>query len=252
MDEGRKAAGSPWARGFTLICHRGGKGFGPENTLQSLAAALDFGVEALETDVRMSEDGVAVIHHGPFIGLRLISRMSFREIRKVAPEIPTLEEYLDLAGDRCFLNLEIKKCHPRRLAETISTASLQRPPLISSFDAPFLDEFRLTAIEAELGLLVQYENRHERMIEEAKKCGATILLPASYSVNQNLVEDAHSAGLRLITWTVNNMLQVEEMIAAGVDGIITDFYRELLAFLETSGTFSGSPLPLLAEGSGKA
>ena len=92
MDVDVVVDGEVLTKDFVLISHRGGKGFGPENTLQSLQGALDFGVEMIETDVRMSADGVPVIHHSPFIGLRLLSRMDMEEIRQREPDLPTLQE----------------------------------------------------------------------------------------------------------------------------------------------------------------
>jgi glycerophosphoryl diester phosphodiesterase len=235
---------------LALISHRGGKSFGPENTLESLDAALKYGVEMVETDVRMSSDGVPVIHHNPFLGINLLSRMSMSEIRIKAPEVPTLQEYLVLSKDRCSLNLEIKKCQATILAETISNTSAMDSLLISSFDAAFLKEFGRTGSKAELGLLTQYENRPEKMIQEAIECGASTLLPVSYSVDRELVIAVHDAGLRLITWTINNIHQLKDMIAADIDGVITDFYRELKEFLESGRQDASAVAPLLGESPG--
>lgn len=221
-----------------LVSHQGGKGFGPENTLESLSRALDFGVEMIETDVRMSGDGVPFIHHSPFLGLHLLGNMAMAEIRDRAPEIPTLEGYLDLACDKCSISLDIKRCHASLIAEIISLASPAFPILVSSFEADFLKEFKKTGSRAELGLLTQYEPALDRLIKEAAGCGATTLLPVSFSVRESLVDAAHDAGLRVIAWTVNTTSQLENMIAAGVDGVITDFYRELEEFLK-----SGAPQP---------
>lgn len=219
-------------RELLLISHRGGNGFGPENTLQSLRAALEFGVEMIETDVRMSADGVPVIHHGPFLGYRLLGRMSLEEIRERAPEVPTLEEYLQVAGGRCALNLEIKSCHPRVLVSLLDGGGHRGYPLlISSFDAGFLSAFAATGHRAETGLLVQYERDPERMVREARACGAGVLLPVVFAVDRELVSKAHDEGLRVIAWTVNSRHQLKELLEAGVDGVITDEYPKLYAFL---------------------
>lgn len=216
-----------------LICHRGGKGFGPENTLESLAAAIASGVEMIETDVRMSSDGVPFIHHSPFSGLRLLGRMKISEIRERFPEIPLLREYLEMAGEKCRLNLEVKRCDAAVLAEALGGASLKYPLLVSSFDAAFLEDFRKLGTGAEIGLLAQYELVEERLLREAKGCGATVLLPASYFVTRDLVSAVHFAGLRVITWTVNGADELGGLIGADVDGIITDDYTGIREFLES-------------------
>ncbi len=211
-------------REFLLVSHRGGKGFGPENTLEALESALEHGVEMLETDVRMSRDGIPLIHHGPFLGINLMARMSMREIKERAPHVPTLREYLQAAGGRCRLNLEIKRCDPEVLARELEAAPPFPYLLVSSFDADFLRSFRSTACHAELGLLSQFELDHTRMVRYAIDCGAAVLLPAIMAANEGLVKAAHAAGLRVVPWTVNKLDSLDEMIFAGSDGVITDCY----------------------------
>jgi len=46
-----------------VIAHRGGSMESPENTLQAFAKALRDGAHMLETDVRMSKDGVIMVCH---------------------------------------------------------------------------------------------------------------------------------------------------------------------------------------------
>ncbi len=233
-------------RDFLLVSHRGGRGFGPENTLQALRGALDFGVEMVETDVRMSSDGVPVIHHGPFLGYHILGRLTLEEIRERAPHVPTLRDFLETAGTRCLLNLEIKKCDPRVLAETLREIPPLRAPLISSFDTDFLAAFRENGYPAETGVLCQFEPASERLLRLAQRCGATVVLPVCFSVDRELVSKAHDVGLRVITWTVNSADDLAELVAAGVDGAITDAYPELLSFLENNygaGNRDGAATP---------
>jgi glycerophosphoryl diester phosphodiesterase len=48
-----------------IIGHRGASGLAPENTIASFDLALAQGAEALELDVRLTADGVPVVHHDP-------------------------------------------------------------------------------------------------------------------------------------------------------------------------------------------
>ena len=43
--------------------HRGARGYLPENTLPAFARALEFGVDTLELDCGVTQDGVVVVHH---------------------------------------------------------------------------------------------------------------------------------------------------------------------------------------------
>jgi glycerophosphoryl diester phosphodiesterase len=61
----------PRTRSFELQGHRGARGLKPENTLPSFEAALDAGVSSIETDVRLSADGVPVLFHDDLLSDRL-------------------------------------------------------------------------------------------------------------------------------------------------------------------------------------
>ncbi len=70
--------------------------------------------------------------------------------------------------------------------------------------------------------------------------GANILSPEySTSVDKPFVERAHALGFTVIPWTINDADTMRSAIAAGVDGIITDYpglLRQMMAEL-------GMPLP---------
>jgi glycerophosphoryl diester phosphodiesterase len=46
-----------------VFAHRGGSGLAPENTLAAFDRAVALGVDGLELDVRLSQDGFVVVHH---------------------------------------------------------------------------------------------------------------------------------------------------------------------------------------------
>jgi len=51
-------------------------------------------------------------------------------------------------------------------------------------------------------------------------------------VTAQRVREAHDAGLRVIPWTVNTPDDWKRLMAADVDGIITDDPAALIAYLE--------------------
>src|SRR5271169_155556 len=70
--------------------HRGARGLRPENTLPSFEAALDVGVDAIETDLLLTRDAVVVLCHDPLLPdrifgpsalPRLLSRLTLAELR---------------------------------------------------------------------------------------------------------------------------------------------------------------------------
>lgn len=66
----------------------------------------------------------------------------------------------------------------------------------------------------------------------AKSVGATILSPDHHLVDEAFVGRAHAAGLRVVPWTVNDADTMRELVAAGVDGLITDYPTRLREVLQ--------------------
>ena len=91
--------------GPIALAHRGGGAEAPENTMRAFAHAVDLGYRYLETDVRVTADGVVVVFHDE--DLVAAVRASGTGRRPVAPPssprpgshgtepIPTLDELLD-------------------------------------------------------------------------------------------------------------------------------------------------------------
>src|ERR1700675_3639092 len=51
------------AMAFDMEAHRGGRALFPENTLPSFANALSMGVDTLELDIGVTQDGAIVVSH---------------------------------------------------------------------------------------------------------------------------------------------------------------------------------------------
>ena len=109
-----------------LIGHRGAPRDRTENTLPAFERALELGVDAIELDVHLTRDGIAVVHHDPMPratarGAKVevpLGRLDYEEVRTLRfPDgagIPTLAETVTLVGDRCTLYVEIKSPRPGR------------------------------------------------------------------------------------------------------------------------------------------
>src|SRR5437773_11733639 len=50
-----------------VFAHRGGSALAPENTIEAFDNGLALGADGLELDVRLSRDGVVVVHHDPVL-----------------------------------------------------------------------------------------------------------------------------------------------------------------------------------------
>lgn len=219
---------------FILIGHRGGVEFGQENTLGTLANALEHGVTCIETDVRQTSDGVPVIFHNPEVNGSEIDKTPFSDLRSRHPGIPSLAEYMDLAADRCRFNLEIKQADPAALLETLKPYDLEKI-IFSSFNVDIVEGLRKLSPGLELGLLVNHLFKNSEAVDFAAARGFEVLLPFELMATRHLVEYAHEKGMKVIVWTVNHAFELNRLLGHGIDGIITDNYTAMRDHLRKEG-----------------
>jgi glycerophosphoryl diester phosphodiesterase len=95
-----------------VIAHRGYHAAVPENTLAAFEAAVTVGASGIETDVRISRDGVPVLIHDRIISSgEAVGDLTRGEIEQaVGHEIPTLDEALGYFPGILW-NIEIKTCN---------------------------------------------------------------------------------------------------------------------------------------------
>lgn len=73
--------------------------------------------------------------------------------------------------------------------------------------------------------------------------GAKVWSPHARDLTPGLVVEAHALGLAVVPWTVNEPADMELAIAAGIDGLITDYPDRLRAVLEAKGIAVPKPTP---------
>ena len=248
--------------------HRGARGLRPENTLPAFEYAIAAGVDALELDMAVTKDNQIVVSHDPLLhppvcsGPKLeiaIHQLTLAQVREwdcgkiqnpafprqqaiVGTRMPTLDEVFDLAPKGKFLfNIETKIFADRPeltpppeefvslVLEKVRAHHLESRVILQSFDFRTLHAMKHAAPEIKLSAL--YEGTPRDFVEIAKESGATIVSPDYHLVTTEQVRAAHAAGLEVLPWTPNKPDDWDRLIAAGVDGIITDYPDELLKHL---------------------
>lgn len=103
--------------------------------------------------------------------------------------------------------------------------------IFQSFDPRTLQALKKTDASVKLALLVFNADGLNKNIEHL---GFTpdIYSPNFILVNKKLVEKCHGQNMKIIPWTVNEEKKMQQLIALGVDGIITDYPDRLLAILK--------------------
>ena len=95
-----RGSGSPI--GFA---HRGARAHAPENTLAAFALALEMGASALESDVWLTADGVAVLDHD---GVFAVGRVSELSAKQLPASVPQLADLYRECGQAFELSLDVK------------------------------------------------------------------------------------------------------------------------------------------------
>jgi glycerophosphoryl diester phosphodiesterase len=237
------------------IGHKGAAALEPENTLRSLARAVDLGCDLVEFDVLALDDGTLVlahsddlleVSHGAVAGA--VRRLTLGELRDVAPELPTLDEALELLGARDGIGIQVDlKWHgyEQEAVDAIRHHGLVERTVVSTFHVASLKE--IAAIEPALARGYTYPiDRHgfsrsrlgapaaatvakalgralplriAGMLERARASAA--MLHHSV-VSTAAVERAHARGAAVFAWTVDDAPTLARVLAAGVDGVITN------------------------------
>src|SRR5260221_3674248 len=106
-----------------VLAHRGFHARQPENTVDAFAAALECGADGIETDVRVSQDGQAMLIHDRVVPTsdaltrRPVAELTRQQVEQaLGHHVPLLAEALECFPDAVW-NIEIKT--PDALAETV-------------------------------------------------------------------------------------------------------------------------------------
>jgi glycerophosphoryl diester phosphodiesterase len=238
----------------TLIAHRGGREWAPENTLIAFRKSLEFGVDGIELDVHRCSSGELVVIHDEDLarttnGAGLVKDASLAELKRLdagkwydkefaGERIPTLQEVLDLIAGKVVLNIEIKNTpvdYPDiedDLLDLIENYPNRDSLIVSSFDHQFVRRLHGKAPDLKVALLAA--GLFVDLGEYAAKLGAKYYHPALDCIRGETVQEAHDAGLIVNVWTANSRREWTDAIAFGVDGIVTDDPEGLRQFLELS------------------
>jgi glycerophosphoryl diester phosphodiesterase len=223
--------------GITRIGHKGAAALAPENTLRSLEAALDAGVDVVEFDVISS----LVLAHSP---------------KEIPREPATLDQALGLLQQHAVgVHVDVKTIGAEReIVDALRRHELLDRALVGTFEVPSLHRFA----ELEPGLpralsypRDRYNVSRGRALAPLRMGGAAALrqvLPRRIGamltraqatiaslhhavVSRAVVERCHTLGIPVIAWTVDSPALLARMEAAGVDAVVSNDPRIFRATL---------------------
>ncbi|MDQ3422623.1 MAG: glycerophosphodiester phosphodiesterase, partial [Actinomycetota bacterium] len=235
----------------------------PENTLPAVDLGADMLADFIEIDVRMTRDAELVAIHDITLArttdveIRFPDRapwdvgdFTLDEIRTLdagswfgeefaGTGVPTLQQVLAIVHGRAGLLLEVKRpaLYPgiaKAIVAELDGAGWPRtdaqagPLVVQSFDWAFMKAFKALAPEVPVGLLGCPQSQEQ--IAELS-AWADQINPRHRRV-ADFVETVHQHQMVSWPYTVDAPRRMRELIALGIDGIITNRPNVLIGVLE--------------------
>lgn len=241
--------------GLRVVAHRGASATAPENTVAAFLEAARQGADAVELDVRRTQDGVLVVAHDatwarttdasqvlPHRAPWRVEDLTLAEVRRLdagawagpdfeGQRVPTLGEALEAlrpTGLHVLVELKAPDRHtvPLLVRELAATRLVPRRVAVQSFDAGAVRALRQELPGLRLGVLFHRVTRSR--VREAAGWADLVNVHHAW-LHRGIVEEATLRGLDCYAWTVNQPGAVRRLASLGVDGVVTDRPAEVRA-----------------------
>ncbi len=226
-----------------FIAHRGCQTLAPENTIPSFVCAARLGLQAIETDVRFSKDGVMVCSHDDSLkrmfGLKQkLSETTYADLKGLVPvngngltvwpkealRIPTFGEYLDVCEKYDavpFIETKGDVAVVKPVLDEVRWRGLTHVAVLSSVSFDHIREARRWDKE----IFIHHIFSKPEQLDELAAMGNAGL---SYNykdlstVPDGLVERVHAKGVKMCLRAGDTPEAVAKMTALGLDYIPTN------------------------------
>ena len=240
-----------------VYAHRGGAALRPENTIEAFDNGLALGADGLEFDVRLTRDGVVVVHHDETLertttGRGRLSACSSDQLKALDAGywfkptdaghdfpfrgtgvcVPVLSDVL-ARYPGIPLIIELKQNLPELAHRTIDL--LRKAGAIERVALGSFSWRVLRVARAHEPAVATGASREETRLALYRSWVGWPLRDEAYRefqvpeksgptriVSQRFIRHAHRAGLPVKVWTVNDADDMRRLIGWGVDAIITD------------------------------
>lgn len=232
-----------------LIGHRGVAALAPENTLASLTMAKALGLSWVEIDVRQNKHGELFIFHDETLerttnGQGQVGSYDLTSLKQLdagswfSPtfkdqRILSLTEALEhLATLNLMVNLEIKcpaktsrrrtKLFAQNLHKALTThwPMTQPSPLVSSFNIPFIRDFRDISPTYPVGVLT--DKLTPQIVDLVKSIPNCTLHCGKTHLTADQVKTLSNQGVKILVYTVNERELGLSLLNAGAFGLFVD------------------------------
>jgi len=206
-----------------------------ENTIEAFQLAAKMGAEICECDVQLSADGRVVVVHD--LDISRISKYNLKVCELTALQlkekanVPTLEELLQKPNLPKYFNIELKSQGindflPRYVANQIKKMNKESSVLFSSFNPFSLYILQNLLPDVPRALLVTSENHPQNNFFLKNMLSLPFLRLHALNIQEHMIDfefmQLFQNKLPICAWTVNDKDRASELLALGVQSIISD------------------------------
>jgi glycerophosphoryl diester phosphodiesterase len=227
------------------IAHRGAGTLAPENTLAAFRLGAHHGFRAFECDVQLSADEIPFLLHDDTLdrttsghgvasgwlwsALQALDAGRWHSPAYASEPLPTLEAAAQFCQQNaCSLNIEIKPSPgtDARTGQVVAETAARLwtneavAPLLSSFSLPALRSAQAAAPHLPRALLL--DALPANWLDQAQALGCVAVVLEHTLIDEHLIQQLHTHKLRALCYTVNDVARAQQLIAWGMDGLITD------------------------------
>jgi glycerophosphoryl diester phosphodiesterase len=229
LDSIVRAMGSPRV---LALAHRGDWSEAPENTLAAFAAAERAGADMIELDVRVTADGAVAVLHDPTLERvwgrpQAVAGLTRGELG----EIPELADALAAVRIPVMVDYTLADVVEPAL-EAIERAGALDRVLFSGANIEGHRRIRELAPEAHIALT--WEEGLPPPDELLEELRIEYFNPPYQLVTSERVALMHDRGLLVSTWTVDSATEMERVLDAGVDAVISNRVGELVRVISSN------------------
>ena len=224
------------------FAHRGARAHAPENTIEAFALALRLGANALESDVWLTADGIAVLDHDGVVVGRL-RRKAIADVARKAlpPHIPTLDELFEQCGTAFNLSLDLKD--PASGAAVVDAVRNHDSAMLNRTWLCDPDRDRVVALRSQLpDVRILHSTRLARLKSGAERSAADLSNHGIDGINLHrsewtggLVALYHRFDRVAFGWDMQHEEELRASLRMGLDAVFSDhvdvmvdaFYSEL-------------------------
>lgn len=236
------------------FAHRGGAHEAPENTREAFNYAVDLGYRYIETDARLTSDGIPIAFHDSVIDRvsdqqGAVDEMTWDQLSQLvihgSGHLMTIPELLaEFPETRFNIDAKTSDVIDPLLAAIEDAGALDRVCLASFFDTRVRRIRRIygDAVATGCGPIEITALRLRGLIgRKSPDVACALQLPPTYKgvtiVNESLIALAKTNGRPIHVWTIDDADEMHRLLDLGVDGIMTDRPKVLKEVLESRGSW---------------